>query len=246
MKKIGFAYNQYTLWHIEESEVYQEDAYGVQHLHALRLTYKFVRNLGTNLQSALESVGIESQGFDCADLINYTGHATFTRYKHIDKSEGYFWFGKYYGHKVECVLVKDFEFCLRYQKCRTTKDTPTALYIRECSIFKDYLQVQQSAKDSLLSKFTCLKVGQVATLEFESNGYRYQNHVWANATFGTLKVKVRFTEGKDVGGKYPYVMPILNGSAKKLKGKAFEVRVSSIINTSVKDGNAIQRIEVTG
>jgi hypothetical protein len=239
-KIIGFANQFYTLWEYSKSTQYVTDAYGTSHPIREIVIYTYIKNISTDL-SKVESL-YPSTTID----LQLRGSRSFELQSQIDRPKGYFWGGKYAGKLIDDIINCDFNYCLwsieNYKGDTFNHITNHPKYIQ-------YLQDIENERNAKLSRARLLKVGEVAELQFVTNGYNFDiyegdNVCWANAYIeDNNKVCIELL-GKSVGGMYPYVMPIINGKPQRTKGKSIYVTIAEVINVRIENDEVVQCVRV--
>lgn len=255
MKKIiGFATQFYTLWNYEVQPVYITDSYGNHHQSGVKHIYTYIKNISKDLQVVKKqypNVSIDET------LRGKT--ASFSSYQKIDLPEGYFWFGKYYGKKIDEVIETDFNYCLWA--------SDKVAYIKTTTKYIQYFENKRKQEETLIQSVNLPKKGDKIKLLFTTNGY---NPMWTDNGrinpiytkeeeaqqhgFDSCFVDVDFGESvdmvvvcsgvKQIGGLYPYLMPIINGKAQRTRGKKIMVEVIEILNYKVYDNTIHTTIKI--
>ena len=235
-KIIGFATQFYTLWNYEAVPQYITDSYGKQHQTGVDHKYYYIKNISKTLykaKSLYPDVEIDS------DL---RGTRSFIRTERLDLPENYFWGGKYAGKLIDDILEIDFNYCLwRAENYSMPYITNHPKYIAH------FEAITKADQDAINSK-KLLKVGDVVELEFTKNGfnadYEY-TECWTDAMYNDVEIGVNCNGVRQVGGRYPYLMPMINGKTQKTKGKKLTVTVMEVLGTNIYNGVVKQFIKVS-
>lgn len=238
---IGFAQKFYTLWSYNNVVNYVTDAYGKQHGASVTTHYHYIKNISFSLDKVKElypGIVIDE---------NVRGKVRdFSETKPLEKGlpENYFWNGKYRGMLVDEILKSDFNYCLWYADNGVWA---TANYIKEHAIYKAHFQAIADEKARILSEADTLNVGDIVELDFVSNGWFEDSDGTATtkAVHGNITVYVIGLNFKRVDGRFPYLMPMINGKFQRSKNKTLKVEVAEILNTWVYEyGDVSQTIKI--
>lgn len=220
-KVIGFATEFYTLWDVRTEHNYVCDSYGTYHVSSTTTFYDYIKNISKDLnkvKNLYPNLPIDE------DLRGVT--QSWERTKQAELPEGFFWYGKYSGRKIDEILEEDIAYCLWC--IRNYPNGSAAKHIENSPIYHNHLDNVKKEQEQLIQSLGgAVEVGEVE-LTFTSNGFNYDEtdgRCYARALRGELEVTVRFPSCKIVGGMYPYIMPMVNGKAMKTKGKTIKVNV---------------------
>lgn len=221
--RIGFANKFYTLWEVCEEPQYVLDAYGKYHLSFIRTVYAYVKNVSISREKA------ESLYPNVPVDTSLKGTTTFSKDSQVDLPSNYFWFGKYRGMLIDDVIVEDLKYCLWVVE---NGNSNNAQYIKTHPVYVTHLQKLQEERDAMLNNAIDLHPNQEVEIEFTSNGFnhdRYSGDTGCTAIgfVNGHKCWVRFPWCKPVAGRFPYIMPIVNGKACRTKGKTFKMVIES-------------------
>ena len=235
---IGFATQFYTLWNYEAVKNYTADAYGNYHVSSVTHKYYYIKNISKDLEKVIEMYpGIEIDE-------NLRGQSrNFSMIKKVDLPEGYFWFGKYYGNTIDDVIKSDFSYCLWASECGSFD---IADQIKKHQVYIDHFRKIEEEKVETIKNAKTLKIGDTVDLEFISNGINVLNDIsrcLVKAEYGDTEIIV-VCPCRPVEGRYPYLMPIIGGKAKRTRGKTISVTVVDVQLTDIKFGKVGQRILV--
>ena len=235
---IGFATQFYTLWNYEAVKNYTADAYGNYHVSSVTHKYYYIKNISKDLEKVIEMYpGIEIDE-------NLRGQSrNFSMIKKVDLPEGYFWFGKYYGNTIDDVIKSDFSYCLWASECGSFD---IADQIKKHQVYIDHFRKIEEEKVETIKNAKTLKIGDTVDLEFISNGINVLNDIsrcLVKAEYGDTEIIV-VCPCRPVEGRYPYLMPIIGGKAKRTRGKTISVTVVDVQLTDVQLGKVKQRILV--
>ena len=252
-KIVGFADSYYTLWNVVVDENYITDAYGNYYLSSREHKFFYVKNISKSLDKVKEKYPTLS-----IDDSLRGKKRSFSSQEKIDKPDGYFWFGKYYGHSIDDILEKDFQYCLwalDNTNIRGLKDHPKILA---------HFKVQKDVETKKILDARPIKVGK-ATLTFKSNGFNawwsnngkitWQDseywdaevngcdrcHISAVSDDSDVEITVVSQGLKEVYGRFPYIMPMVNGKCRRTKNKTFEVEVYKVDEPRI-DGDGVSQV----
>lgn len=239
---IGFAQKFYTLWSYNNVVNYVTDAYGKQHGASVTTHYHYIKNISFSLDKVKElypGIVIDE---------NVRGKVRdFSETKPLEKGlpENYFWNGKYRGMLVDEILESDFNYCLWYADNGVWG---TAQYIQNHEIYRSHFQAIRDAENAAIANASTLQAGDVVDLDFVSNVYNTEESdmtATVKAAYGNVTVYVCGLAFKQVYGRFPYAMPMINGRFQRSKNKTFKVEVVEILNIRVtRDGNVCQTIKI--
>jgi hypothetical protein len=255
---IGFANTFYTLWDYRTETTYVTDSYGNHHASGSVTHYYFRKNVSTDLDkvkrlhpdlSIDDSLRGRNSSWDCVGR--------------IELPSDIFWFGKYYGHKVDEILASDMGYCewvVRSNSCIQTE------YILAHPIYIEHIAKIEAERQATLNSMNPLKVGDEVELEFITNGFmttkKHPNecdlsedeyNAWSHTQEAKQCVAKATKDGsdivfyvsvngfKEVGGRFPYIMPNINGKCQKTKGKRFMVKVLEVSEPYMDRWNNIQQ-----
>ena len=230
---IGFGGTYYTLWGVSYENQYWTDSYG-KHWHTgTKEIFTYHKNISKNLEKvATKYPGIQID-------MDLTGKKSFWRFLFENQyPEGYFYSGKHEGEKVADLLrtKEGRNYCKWYTRNFNNK---LSKFIDSTPLFARWYRLKQYFIDKSKSGATKLEAGKVYEFEFLTNG---RNGGWlrdkegnqkeiivAHAIVGNAEIVVKFPEGgRHVNGMYPYIMPILNGTAQKTKGRKIALKIAEI------------------
>ena len=235
-KVIGFASQFYTLWNYEAVPQYKADSYGGYHCVGVDHKYYYIKNVSTDLDKvkALHpNVPIDE---------NLRGTTSFTRNERLNLPDGYFWAGKYAGKLIDEIMESDFRYCLWSAENFGGKISE---YITSHPKYIAHFEAIEKQKVAEIESAKTLKVGDVVELEFTRNGYnQVGDSCWTEATFGDIQIAVFCGGVKRVDGRYPYLMPKINGRVQKTKYRKITVTVTEVFDTSIYRNVVYQKIKV--
>jgi hypothetical protein len=221
---IGFANKYFTLWQVTKDPQYVQDAYGNYHQSHSRTSYEYVKNISMTREKVDELY--PDLKFD--ECLRGVTSSFWNETKPAGPVE-YFWFGKYYGQLIEDVLKTDIGYCKWAVENAYRDDTRE--YIKNHPIYVEHLRIAAEELENRLNSIMVPKPGDVVDIQFTRNGYNYSSDdiddtsCWVDGLIGDIECAVRFPEAKVVQGMYPYIMPVINGKYRRVKGKTFSVTV---------------------
>ena len=233
---IGFATQFYTLWNYEAVPQYKTDSYGNHHQTGIEHKYYYCKNVSTDLdkvKALFPNVEIDTE-------LRVT--SSFTRNEKLDLPENYFWAGKYAGKLIDEIIEIDFKYCL------WSAENYNMPYITNHPKYIAYFEAIEQKNRLDIENAQTVKVGDVVELEFVRNGYNADDEYkecWTEARLGETEIAVCCGGVRLVDGRYPYLMPMINGKTQKTKGKKIEVKVTEVFNTGIYGGIVKQQIRVS-
>lgn len=234
---IGFAYEYYTLWDICVEPCYVTDAYGNHHHTHDKHIHTYIKNISKDKERAMKlhpSLEVDEE---------LRGKTQFVKYTYEQKPPEFFWFGGYYGMSVGDVLAKDFKYCERY--LRNYDKSATAQIILSHPLYLEHIARVQQAQQDLIDAEQTANVGDTVEVLFTTNGWNYDESngtCYASATLGSVSLHLLCKGGKLIGGRYPYIMPQVNGKTLRTKGKAIAVNVEEVIKTEVLKSGLVRQV----
>jgi hypothetical protein len=219
---IGFANKFYTLWNYR-SEIKYTTINGQHYPTGINHIYTYEKNVSFDLDKVKElypNVGIDEE---------LRGKVrSYERYERIELPANIFPYGKYYGKTVEAVFESDQQYCIWFGDSQYNS---TSKYIKESSMYLDYVNAKEIAKQSLIAS-KGLKVGDTVEILCTSNGWNAdENGCIVSALYNDIELRFLVKDYKQVSGMYPYIMPVMNGKAMKTKNKKFTVTIDAIDST---------------
>ena len=235
---IGFATQFYTLWNYEAVKNYTADAYGNYYVSSVTHKYYYIKNISKDL----EKVRAMYPGIEIDESLRGQSR-DFSMIEKVDLPEGYFWFGKYYGKTIDEVIKSDFSYCLWASECGSFD---IATQIKKHQVYIDHFKKIEEEEAEIIKNAQTLKIGDTVDLKCISNGIDVLDDIskcWVKAEYGDTEIII-VCPCKPVDGRYPYLMPIIGGIAKRTKGKTISVTVVDVQLTDIQFGKVGQRILV--
>lgn len=232
---IGFTNKFYTLWNHTSEEIYKMDSYGKYHVIGVNHKYRYIKNISFSLDKVKQLYP------DTTIDMELRGTKSFMYNEKYDLPKGYFWFGKYYGKKYEDIIESDFNYCIWVAREYTIPE------IKEHPKYIAYIESLEKAKQDVLDKSTLLKEGDTVELNFVTNGYNAlddYSECWATAYYGETEIKICCPGAVKINSIYPYIMPMINGVAKRTKNKTVKVTVTEVFDTNVYKDQVVQSVKV--
>ena len=232
---IGFAETFYTLWSVEVKTNYTQNAYG-QHFPSSQTTcYYYQKNVSKDIDKVKELYPNLPIDEGLRGKVR-----SWQKNDPIELPEGYFWWGKHKGKLIEEVLVIDYQYCLWVLNEKPY--SKEAKYIESSPIYINYQSNKVKQNEDFINQANPLKVGEEVEIEFLTKGFSTIKEIYDNdynvieerkqylakAKRGDLTMYVRLNDFKEVFGKYPYIMPSINGKCCKTKGKTFKVNIVDV------------------
>lgn len=237
---IGFATQYYTLWDYEVNPTFVTDSYGNHWLKGSNTTYSFIKNIAMDLDKVKSLYpGVEID-------MDLKGTTNWVKEEKKDLPSGYFWFGKYYGKKIDEVLSIDFDYCLWV--IENSGNAAECGYIKDSQIYHEYLTAEANKRQAEIDAAELVEVGKEYELLFTTNGYDsfedQTDYICTQAMLGETKIVIHCDKWQDVWGMYPYIMPCINGKIQRVKNKTIKVKVLEVLDTSNIAGEISQTIKV--
>lgn len=239
---IGFASQFYTLWNWRVVTNYVTDSYGKSRPSYNSTYFDYVKNVS----KSLEKVNELFPDLNIDEGLRGKTRSFIIHDKQIDLSPELIKFGKYYGKTIQEISDLDFDYLLWLRgnvnnpQTRTLIDQLPSIVSYDAQIEADILSKIDKIRKSLL------KAGTYSVV-FERNPRNYMYDVyntyyikWNNTEWedviksdylvgdvyiGDVIYTLVFQGYKEVNGRYPYVMPEINGKCKRVKGKEVEIEV---------------------
>ena len=225
MYTLGFANKFYTIWDVQERPIYITDAYGNHHLCRIDTQFCYLKNVAFDKEVAMAKY--PNTPLD----ENLRGKTRdFERTGNDQRTTDIVWFGKYNGQLLTKIADKDFNYILwMHENCARYVDAIEALpqyqkHIaditaeRSAALSKSF-QWEQGSPINIIGKSNGFNVADLE--EVGSDGLRYCCFDAELPNGESVRIKV--ADCRRVSGKYPYVMPVVNGKAVKTKNKAFTI-----------------------
>ena len=224
---IGFAEYFYTLW---EREVFQNYHNGVQ--VGITYRYRYIKNISKDKDTAQEQYPIATIDMELR------GTKEFDTYEDTTP-ENMFSFGKYIYESIDAILASDFDYCLWFSRNGGEKQ---ANYIKQSDLYKAHIEAEEQKKIAQERTYEYVSVGQQVEVTFATNGRIENDRCYAVAYHKNIILEVYLEKDfKVVNGKYPYVMPSINGKIQKTKNKTFTITVADLIISK----NGYQKIAIS-
>jgi hypothetical protein len=239
VKIIGFAGKYYTLWHLEKENQYKMDSYGNYHCIGVNYKYLYIKNVSKDLDKVKNLYpGVEIDDELKGKTRSYSNMVV------QDLPNNYFWAGKYSGRLIDEIIESDFKYCLWSSN---NFFGPQSEYIKSHAKYIEHFENLEKEKQDKLNSIDLIKSGDVIELEFTSNGYNadeFYTKCDAYALYNGNDVVVLCNGVKPVNGLYPYLMPIINGKAQRIKNKKIKVEVVDIISNEIHGDSVVQYIKI--
>lgn len=237
MLKIGFTNKYYTLWDIESQPNYSQNERGQVTLTHTKVIYTYLQNLSMNKEEAIEKAknkGCKILEVD-TDLFGRNSSWEFISKGYCDLPKNlspFFEFGKYINTKIEdCNDLKYLEWYFDETKNRYAKNN---LINNGYLLFEDNIVTSENYQ--MLTKLReerNLIQSELKMIEESGTGHIVFTPERNLSRGGKIEYKKGlFIRFKDVKQMYynsnEYSLPIINGSAKKIKGKELVLLVRVI------------------
>lgn len=236
---VGFANVFYTLWDVTVNPIYITDAYGKHWLVREDVHYNYIKNISKDMATAKS---LYPHASFIEDLRGRTQSWISNGKENL--SPELVQFGKYCGHTIHEIAVKDFGYLLWLRE--NARDFALRQAIEGMEVIKEHDARIASEKAAKMDGFIKLESG-LHTVKFERNAYSitpesgYESWLaeidkillrTPNGYLGISEVdentslRIIFPNGKRVEGIYPYNMVEVNGKMTKLKNKEFQLNLN--------------------
>jgi hypothetical protein len=254
MEKIGFTTEFYTLWDVNNEDIYTIDHNGKAWLTGTVTHFHYIKNISIDLdkvksQYPNHEIDMDLRGQGSYDYQN----------KEEDLCPEILKFGKYRGYSISELVQIDFNYLLwlsgnAYGKVRGL--------VQELPEMKEYLAAEEAKRQEKMDSLPVIESGEVE-LTFTSNpnhqvgGYidveglleegvdltSLRANYYSGATIGEGSgIKVIFNDIVKIQGLYPYNMASINGKAQKVKDKTIKVNVEVLYTR--KYNNFVEQIVI--
>ena len=238
---IGFGGTYYTLWSYRRENQYRTDAYGRNHCVGVKVYYDYHFNISKDRDEALAKY----PGLEVDESLR--GTRTIVRKQSLDLPEEYFSRGQFAGMLIDEVFEQHPDYCIW-----AADNMPEGAYIQRHPKYiahLDELAAAEAKKAAGLERVQLLglKPGDVVEMTFASNGYSLEDDYRKCLVYSThndITVRVTCPGVKRVDGRYPYLMPMINGKCRRTKGKTFTVTVETASKVEVYGDVMYQSISI--
>lgn len=235
MKKlIGFATKYYTLWSVEDKPVYIQDSYGNYHISRVDRCYTYHKNVSKSLDKVKEQYPTLAIDEGLRGLSrSFVVPGSDQRPDHI------FWKGKYQGMEIAKVAEDDWNYVLWALDANMGNHSD---FIKQLPQYKVHLaEIQTKLQQEMAEEDrirNLIPIGKPIELFATSNGFNVLESDCGkpiqcefNADIAgedNLRVRVIVSNFARVGGLYPYIMPMVNGTIQRTKNKKFTVTPTGV------------------
>lgn len=235
---IGFATQFYTLWDMQTETIYFTDSYGNHWPSREKTNYFFIKNISTDLNKVKEL--FPNTSIDEGLRGKTSSFSVFG--KQEDLSPEILKFGKYHGKPISEVAETDFGYILYLLENGRPETKQVCLALPQVVAYQKKQEADRLAKIASWAEFN----SGMHTVTFVSNPNGVQDggiydmatetfvlfdtvngkhYAWCELEDGST-LYVYFNETKYVDGMYPYYMAIIEGKAKRIKGKTFSLNLN--------------------
>ena len=220
---IGFAEKFYTLWQYEVKENFVANSQGNKYCTSIITTFTFVKNVSMSLE-VVKSLYPKTE----IDL-TLRGKTTVLRTVKKDLPSEFFWFGKYYGQKIDDIIESDFNYCIWAKE-----NTNTPYLSKHHKILAHFEAKKQKTND-------LLKVGDTIEVEFLSNAsFDYGiNRYYTQGKYNNISLIVLCEVEKTTGN-----IAVINSKAQRTKGKKITICIKEVLESFSYDGNTMQTVSI--
>lgn len=214
---IGFAHKFYTLWTIETSPVYTTDVNGKHWLTGYDIKYFYHKNISFEIEKA-KAAYPDLQIIE--DLKGKTSSWTSTNKD--DLCPQIMKFGKYYGKNIDELVNEDFQYVIWI--CENRGGTSNGKYANNLpQVINHFKSIEDAENKIILERENKLKqILEVGTLTFtpEKNLRIADGFAYISVDFGGIVITFKFDNySYNEYNGFPYGLPVVNGKAKRMKGK---------------------------
>ncbi len=219
---IGFANKFYTLWSIDTNPVYTTDSYGQHHLTGHDTRYTYHKNISFDLDKAKALYpDLEVR----EDLRGIT--TSWTSENKEDLCPQIMKFGKHYGKDINELLEQDFQYLVwLYENSRHSSN---GKYVMGLPKIQEYLKAISDAENKRITDranaFEAILKAGVYEFIPERNLRLSGGCGYISENIGDLRITFKFERGtyseNEYNGYY-FGLPIVNGKAKRMKGKTIK------------------------
>jgi len=235
MITIGFAQKMYTLWDVQQEPQYVLDAYGNYHLSHIRHLYFYIQNISMDKTKAFEKY--PDAKFD-ENLKGKTND--FSRDEQKELTTDIIWFGRYKGRLLTEIADLDFQYILWLYENNGRYSNA----IHDLPQYKEHVNNIKIQEDKAIAACASIEVDSPLDIYGTTNGYNLEqtedgkiNGCWFKCNImGTEEqINVHVNDCARIDGRYPYLMPMVNGKYRKTKHKAFEIMPRKITRNTYWD-----------
>jgi len=219
MKKIGFANLYYTLWDVWNETMYKVDHNGKAWPTHINTHFDYIKNISIDLDK------VKAKYPDLEINEELKGQSrSFIKNREEDLSPELLKFGKYSGYTVQEVSEKDFDYILWLIK--NCYSVATVEICKEIPKVMEYLKNIEDAENKAIidREEAFAEMLRVGIYEFtaDRNLRMYEDFAYITVDGITFKFNAGAFSYNEYNG-HSYGLPIINGKAKRMKGKAFKV-----------------------
>lgn len=224
---IGFGGKFYTLWNFEIEKNYIQDSYGKYHLVGETYRYFYIKNISFDVEKIKEL-------FPTTKIdVDLKGNKSFVRSVKTPNPDGFFWFGKYFGKKIDEILETDFKYCMWVSENGSGNEVQ---YIKNSEIYVQHVAKIEKEQSERFSKAK-LNAGDCVEVNFDSNAWHVacdielgiSEYYYCTGYVDNLVLKIILINGvKRVNSMYPYLMPNINGKEQRTKNKTIKVNIVKV------------------
>ena len=222
---IGFANKFYTLWSIDRQPIYTTDCNGTHWLTGYNTHFTYHKNISFDLEKAKTlHPNLEVQ----EDLRGKT--SSWTSENREDLCPQIMKFGKYIGFDINDLLEKDFQYLVWI--CENKGYTSNGEYANNLPKVQEHFKAIEDASNKLINdrNDAFKSILNAGCFEFVAESNLRINDGFAYIVFnkGDFWITFKFEQGTFSLNRYngfAYGLPIVNGKAKKIKGKNIKLEL---------------------
>ena len=219
MKAIGFTNKFFTLWSIDVEPVYTTDICGKHWLTGHNTIYTYHKNISFDIEKAkLLYPTLEIM----EDLKGKT--TSWTTENKEDLCPEIMKFGKYYKHNINDLLVNDFQYLVWV--CENNRHSSNGKYAMNLSKIQNHFKAIEDAANKIIedknNTFEAILKSGVYEFVAEKNLRIHDDIAYIIVNIDDLNITFKFKAGTFSYNEYNgflYGLPIVNGKAKRMKGK---------------------------
>lgn len=225
------------MWNIFELEtVYYTDIHGNQQEHYKKYLAEYVKNVSIDENKTREQFpNLE---------IDKTLHGSIS-FRFVKRGEDLTpWilkFGKHGGEDVRDIVKTDIEYLLFLIRDRGF-DSKWVEIVKETPEYKEYVENEEQVKNDNIKNIKPLDSGKHLFTISCNPSYLYNSVVIKLTNYHFIELVFEDVKEQYYNG-ISYYLPVINGKAKRLKGKEFEYDIV-ITSTEIEDGICMQKAKV--
>lgn len=227
---IGFAGTFYTLWDFSNETVYCTDSYGKHWPVREKTNYNYIKNISMDLDSAMAAY----PGVTVDEGLKGKHTSFSVQNKQEDLCPNIMKFGKYNGRDLNELISEDFQYVLWLVD--NSGYSANGKYAKQLpEVVKHMEGIEQAATDLINNNnetfANLIKAGTI-TFEAEKNLKIHEKFAYMTVPVGNVYATFIFNDfsAQEYNGK-AYALPVINGKAKRIKGKSITLTFTEDTNS---------------